>query len=149
MEEIKTVIVDDNAEFRFQLRRLLQEQKGIEVIDEAREGTEAIHKIKTLNPDLVLLDIRMPWMNGFEVIEILKKGKFKAQIIVISSYEYSEYRQRAEELGASAYVVKKTIFETLVPAIRRIFAETGDLKPGITEAANPASKVKKNRTGTI
>jgi len=122
MNVIKTLIVDDSADFRNRLRRFLDEQKEIEVVGEAGDGHEAVEMAKALEPDLILMDVRMPRMNGLQAM--IKIGNIeKTKVIVLSGFDLHEYRKAAKEMGASAYVIKKSMVDKLMPAIRKTFKE--------------------------
>ena len=120
MKMIRTLIVDDNIDFRNRIRKFLEQHEKIEVIGEASDGHEAVDMGRTLAPDLILMDIRMPGMNGLQAVRKIKTiGKVK--VIVLSAFDQQEYKTAAKEMGASTYVIKKNMVDTLIPAIRKSF----------------------------
>jgi two-component system LytT family response regulator len=116
--KLRTVIVDDEAPARERLRNLLAENELVELIGEARDGAEAVDIIEELSPDLVLLDIQMPVLDGFEVIETLDAPP---AIIFVTAYD--EYAIRAFEVNALDYLLKPFSQERLERAITRAHEE--------------------------
>ncbi len=126
----KTLIVDDDDRFRRWIRELLATEVGIEVIGEAADGLEAIRKAREFKPDLILMDIRMPGMDGIKVTRQLKDEMPVLTIIILTSFDLEIYRKAALVSGASDYVTKRTMVERLIPAIREAtnFRYTTELK---------------------
>ena len=118
MCRIRIMIVDDNATFREQLKEFLASEPDIEVVGEAADGQEAIRKARELQPDVVLMDVRMPGINGIHATRQLKEEMSEVKVIILSLYDIDEYRKAALDSGASGYVVKKSIVQELLPAIR-------------------------------
>ena len=118
MCRIRIMIVDDNATFREQLKEFLASEPDIEVVGEAADGQEAIRKARELQPDVVLMDVRMPGINGIHATRQLKEEMPEVKVIILSLYDIDEYRKAALDSGASGYVVKKSIVQELLPAIR-------------------------------
>jgi len=115
---IRTLIVDDNATFREQLKEFLASEPDIEVVGEAADGQEAIRKARELQPDVVLMDVRMPGINGIHATRQLKDEMPELKVLMLSLYDIDEYRKAALDSGASGYVIKKSIVQELLPAIR-------------------------------
>ena len=111
---MRTLIVDDEAPARERLKRYLASLEGVEVIGEARDGVQAVEMIETLSPDLVLLDIQMPGLDGFGVVEALDDPP---PIIFVTAYD--EYAIRAFEVHALDYLLKPFSRERLARAIER------------------------------
>lgn len=111
---MRTLIVDDEAPARDRLKRYLATLEGVEVVGEARDGVQAVEMIKAQSPELVLLDIQMPGLDGFEVVEALEDPP---PIIFVTAYD--EYAIRAFEIHALDYLLKPFTQERLVKAIRR------------------------------
>lgn len=104
---MKILIVDDHPVFRNGLKDILEKNEGVKVIGEADNGDSALFMIKALNPDIIFLDLSMPQMNGFQVLE--KLGEIESQtfkVIVMTSYSELVYLEKAMELGADAYILK-------------------------------------------
>lgn len=123
MNVIKTLIVDDSTAFRNLLKQFLSDQNDIKVVGEAENGHEAVKKAAKLKPDLILMDIRMPRMNGLKAMNQIK-GAEKTKVIVLTAFDIQEYREAAEEAGASAFIVKKSMVNDLMPAIQEAFKES-------------------------
>ncbi len=121
MQVIRTLIVDDHAGFQQRLKDFLSFERDIEVIAEAANGQEAILKARELQPDLVLIDVRMPGTNGISATRQIKEEMPEVKVIMLSLYDIDEYRKAALDSGASGYVVKKSLIEELAPAIRDAF----------------------------
>jgi len=121
MQKIQTLIVDDDSNFRKLVRTYLSANSNIDVIGEACDGMEAIEKANELQPDLILLDIRMPKMNGIEVTQQIKKSMPWIKIIILTFYDLEEYRKAVKTSGASGYVLKKLIVKDLLPTIYKNF----------------------------
>ena len=115
MNPLEVLIVDDEKPARERLRRMLSKIKGVEVIGEAEDGLGAIEQIEHLQPDLVFLDIQMPGLDGFEVIEAIRKPPL---IIFVTAYD--EYALRAFEVSALDYLLKPYSQDRLESAIGRI-----------------------------
>lgn len=118
---IKTLIVDDDARFTRYISNFLATESEIEIVGKAADGEEAILKTRSLKPDLILMDIRMPGMNGLEATKLLKKEMPGLKVIILTVYDMDEYRQAAKAAGAVGYIVKKTINGDLIPVIKEIF----------------------------
>jgi two-component system LytT family response regulator len=114
MGPLRTLIVDDESPARERLKRLLADTEGIELIGEAESGVQAVEMIEKERPDLVLLDIQMPGLDGFEVIEALADPP---PVIFVTAYD--EYAIRAFEVNALDYLLKPFSRERLAKAIRR------------------------------
>ena len=111
---MRALIVDDEPPARDRLRRMLAESDTVEIVGEAEDGAQAVEMIEALSPDLVLLDIQMPGLDGFEVIEALEDPP-----LVIFVTAYDEYAIRAFEINALDYLLKPFSRERLKKAIRR------------------------------
>ncbi|MEK6645683.1 MAG: response regulator transcription factor [Candidatus Firestonebacteria bacterium] len=120
MVKIKVLIVDDHAILRAGLKMLLEKEQDIHIIGEASNGKEALIKSKTLNPDIILLDITMPDMNGLEVAKKLLQQNQLIKILVLTMHEEPEYFQEFIKIGAKGYVPKKAADAALINAIRTI-----------------------------
>jgi two-component system LytT family response regulator len=114
MLPMQTLIVDDEAPARERLRRMLAEVEGVELVGEAEDGPQAVEMIERLSPDLVLLDIQMPGLDGFEVVEALQAPP---PIIFVTAYD--EYAIRAFEIHALDYLLKPFSRARLTQAIGR------------------------------
>lgn len=120
MDKIKIVIADDHKLFRDGIRALLQKYDFLEVIGEAENGKTLIELAKQTNPDLVLIDLTMPVLNGLDTIPILKKELPEMGIIVLSMHEDGNYILKSIQLGANAYLFKNVDEDELLLAIKKV-----------------------------
>ncbi len=117
---IKVFVADDHKLFRDGLISLLKKSNDIEIIGEASSGQETIDKILKLNPDVALIDITMPELNGIEVIKRIKKYKPKINILVISMHADPFFVINSFKAGACGYMLKEDSFELLIDAIKMV-----------------------------
>jgi DNA-binding NarL/FixJ family response regulator len=122
MAGARTLIVDDDVRLRRCVRDLLASAPEVQVVGEAASGPEALDKVRELRPDLVLMDVRMPGCNGLETTAQLKREMPRVQVIILTTYDLPEYRDAADASGASGYVAKQALSETLLPTIRDVRA---------------------------
>jgi DNA-binding NarL/FixJ family response regulator len=122
----RTLIADDDASFRRRVKEFLASEPDIEIIGEAADGQEAILKARELEPDLVLMDVRMPGTNGINATRQIKDEMPELKVIILSIFDLDEYREAAMASGASSYVVKKCLIDELVPAIQRVVSSDGE-----------------------
>jgi DNA-binding NarL/FixJ family response regulator len=115
---IRVLLVDDHAVVRRGLRHLLASCADIKVVGEAVDGQSALLAAQTLTPDVILLDIRMPGISGYEVAPRLRKNAPDAKIIMLTTYDDDEYLARSLGGGAHAYLLKSASDETVPEAIR-------------------------------
>ncbi len=121
MEKIKILIADDHSMVREGLKQLIELEEDIEVVAQAGNGIEAIEKIEAYKPDIVLLDINMPVMNGLEVIQRLKDTGINTSILMLTIHNEVEYLYKAEEIGIQGYVLKDSEADVLIKAIHQIY----------------------------
>jgi DNA-binding NarL/FixJ family response regulator len=114
-EKLRTLIVDDEAPARARLRRLLEEIEDVAVVGEAANGQDALAHCASLDPDVVLLDVRMPGMDGIEATRLIKARWPHIRVIVLSIY--SEYRQDALAAGADIFIGKAEPPENLLQTL--------------------------------
>ena len=117
------VIADDVAEIRKLLRRMLSRDDRFEVVAEAENGREAIDRCRELRPDILILDINMPVLSGFEALPALREALPGGLIIVFSGFDALRAEPRALELGADAYVEKGTSGAELIERLRALIEE--------------------------
>ncbi|HXU80495.1 MAG TPA: response regulator transcription factor [Polyangia bacterium] len=131
--KIRVLIADDHPIFRVGLRNLISQQADMEVVGEANDGPEAIERIAALRPDITLLDLRMPGMDGPQVIAAVLAHDKDAKIVILTTYDGDEDIYRAVEAGARGYLLKDTFPEGMLDAIRDVHAG-GHLFPAAVAA---------------
>ena len=134
MPDIKVIISDDHSLVRDGISAIIKNSPNctdIKIIGEAENGLDAIEKVKTLHPDIVLMDINMPKLGGYEATIELKKTDPSVKVIVLTQYEDKEYIIRFLKVGASGYIPKKAIGEELIAAIRAVHRGETYLHPSI------------------
>ncbi len=119
---IRVLLADDHAIVRDGLRALLQSQPGIEVIGTVANGREAVREAKNLQPDVVLMDIAMPDLNGIEATLQIQDASPSTQIVILSMHSTTEHIFRALQAGARGYLVKDSAGAELVEAVRSVHA---------------------------
>jgi DNA-binding NarL/FixJ family response regulator len=124
---LRVLVVDDNESVRRNICRLLHSEVDIEVVCEAVDGADAISKAREHLPDVVLLDVTMPNMNGLEVARTLKQEFPSIQIVILSQHDSRGFKWAALAAGVDGYVVKSDAARDLIPELRRIQGGEGDL----------------------
>jgi len=119
-DEIRLFLADDHAVVRSGLRMLLQAQPDMKIVGEAETGQEAIRRVVELRPDVVLMDIEMPGMNGIEATRRIKAEAPQAAVLALTMYEDDQYFFEMLRAGASGYVPKRAAPDELVSAIRAV-----------------------------
>ena len=117
-KQIRVIIADDHPVVREGLGALVKSQKDMQVVSEAANGRQAVQQFLLHRPDVLLLDLRMPEMNGIEAIQAILKKAPKAKIIVLSTYNGDEDVYQALQAGAKAYLLKDSPREQLLESIR-------------------------------
>lgn len=130
--ENKILICDDHKIFREGLRALLEKQSGVKVVGGASDGLEAVRLARELSPDIVIMDISMPGLNGIEATRKLLKAKRNARVIALSMHNDRKYVTEIFKAGARAYLLKDSAFEELMDAIKAVGAGRYFLSAGIT-----------------
>jgi DNA-binding NarL/FixJ family response regulator len=129
---IRVLIVDDEHLVRGGLRMILQAQADIDVVGEAGDGAEAVTAARTLRPDVILLDVQMPVMNGLDAArEILRLPDVHPKIVMITTFDLDEYVHAAIAAGASGFLLKDTRAEVLADAVRTVAGGEALLAPAI------------------
>jgi len=115
---MKVLIVDDSYLVRERLKDMICELAGVEIIGEAKNQLEAMDSIKKLNPDVVILDIRLSNGSGINVLKEIKKDQRSTKVIMLTNYPYHEYRMKCTELGADLFFDKSTEFEKISEVLK-------------------------------
>ena len=132
-ESIRVLIVEDHNVVRQGLAALLNVAGGLEVVGEAADGVEAIAQFRKLQPDITLVDLRLPRMSGVDVIERIRMETPQARFIVLTTYDGDEDIYRALKAGARAYLLKGMTSEDLIRTIRAVHAGKSHIPPAIAE----------------
>ncbi|MFZ4656142.1 MAG: response regulator [Caldilineaceae bacterium] len=130
-ERIRVLIADDHHVVRGGIRALLETEDDIDVIDEAADGVETVLKTRSLNPDVILMDLMMPRKTGIEAIEEIKQEDPDARILVLTSYSDDEKVFAAIKAGALGYLLKETSTKELLQAIHDVYRGESSLHPVI------------------
>ena len=109
MEKIRVLIADDHALVRESLARLLRQEEDMECVGEAEDGEAAIKLVEKLSPDIAIIDVAMPKIDGIEAAREIKKVSQSTRILVISGYDYARYVLACLEVGVDGYVLKKNL----------------------------------------
>jgi len=126
-------VVDDHPIMRDGISQLINQQADLEVCGAASSGPEALDALNNINPDLLLVDISLPGMDGMELIKIVKKRKGRLPMLVLSMHAEAFYAERAIRAGAKGYVMKHASTVTLLAAMRKVLAGKIFLSPAMTE----------------
>ncbi len=130
----RVLIIDDHAIVRDGLRRLLGASQDITVVGEAADGNEALGKIGTCHPDVVLVDISMPGMSGIDLIGRIRAEHPELHMLVLSMHKEEQFAVRALKAGAAGYLTKDCAPEQLAQAIRRVVLGGKYITPEVAEA---------------
>ncbi len=134
MDKIKVLLVDDHAIMRDGIRALLSLNEDITIVGEASDGKEAIAKAEELKPDVVVMDIAMPGMDGLEATRRIKKILPDTKMLVLTQYDNREYILSAIKAGAAGYVPKRALGSELVSAVRSVYHGDSFLHPSAATA---------------
>lgn len=122
MEQIQVVLADDHSFVRKGIRQILGKAPDINVVGEGENGLEALNLVEILKPDVLLLDVEMPVMNGIQVARQLKKNSSPVRVLVISAHDDRQYILEMLDCGVAGYLTKEEVPQNLVRAVREIVA---------------------------
>ncbi len=129
---VRVLVADDQALVRAGFRMILEAQPGIDVVAEAANGQEAVELAGRLEPDVVLMDIRMPEIDGLEATRRLSASNPAVRVVVLTTFDLDEYVYEALEAGASGFLLKDVTRDELVHAVRVVAAGEAMLAPSVT-----------------
>jgi len=132
-ESVRILIADDHTIVRHGLARLLEEQPDLKVVGEANNGQSAVDQAVALKPDIVIMDIAMPRMNGIEAAKRIRKQLPKTKILILSMYSHEHYIHELLETGVSGYLLKDSSGRDIIKAIRSAMKNETFLSPTISK----------------
>jgi DNA-binding NarL/FixJ family response regulator len=119
---MKILIADDSCDFRERVRNLVLRHKNVHSIVECDNGIKALQLLKEIRPDMIILDIHMPLMNGIQVIKNMKEQGIKTVVCILTSYPYPQYKKKCRALGADYFFNKSKDFEKINSAIEEFLS---------------------------
>ena len=131
MSKIRIILADDHVILRQGTRQLLEHESDMDVVGEASDGAEAVELVSKLKPDVVIIDVAMPGMNGIEATKKIKEILPGTKILVLTGYDYDEYIFSLLEMGAAGYLLKDVSGDELVGAIRAVYNGEPVLHPTV------------------
>lgn len=141
---VEIMITDDHSMIREGLKNLLELDGDIKVIEEAVDGEDCLKKLKSVFPDVLLLDINMPKKNGLEVLQILKENKSKLRVLILTVHNEVEYLMKAMDIGANGYILKDSESSELKKAIFSVAAGEDYIQPSLIPVLN-SKMIEKNK----
>lgn len=132
LPKLRVLIVDDQAVVRLGFRALLEAQVDMEVVGTASDGLEAVDAAKRMQPDVVLMDVRMPRMGGIDATRALEGLPHPPKVLILTTFDLDDYVYDALRVGASGFLLKDATPEQILDAIRVIGAGDALLAPGVT-----------------
>lgn len=133
MQKIKILLVDDQRLIREGLKTLLELENDFKVVGEAKNGKDAVEQFRKLRPDVVLMDIRMPEMDGVQATQVIKMNYDSSKIIILTTFDEDEYVFEAIRAGAVGYLLKDVSSEEIASAIRIVSQGGALLQPNVTK----------------
>ena len=150
MEKIRVLLADDHDIFRKGLREIIDQQSDMTVVGEARDGVEAVNKAEELAPDAILMDLKMPRLDGLGAAHLITERDPEARIIILTMYLGEEYVSEAIKAGVRGYILKDAGVEKLLEAIRAVHRGEVRIDPDMIskalmrlcqEAENPQERI--------
>ena len=124
--QARLLIADDHDLIRESTRYMVEGEKDLEVVGEAVNGQHALELCRQLRPDLVLMDARMPEMDGLTATRVIKEEIPAIRVLVVTAYESEDYRREAASAGATGYILKDAPREQLLEAVRKALTDRGE-----------------------
>ena len=129
---IRIVLVDDQPLLRMGFRLILEGEDGFEVVGEASDGAEALQQVKKLDPDVVLMDVRMPVLDGIQATRAISASGSHARVIILTSFDVDDYAFAGLQAGASAFLLKDLAPKELTQAVRLVAGGNAVVSPRVT-----------------
>ncbi len=130
--EVKLLIVDDHPVFRRGLQEIIQENPGYRIVGDASDGEKALQLAGELKPDVVIVDIDMPRLNGLEVMRALQKSRSPAIVMVLTMYKEEDMFNAAMDLGVKAYVLKENAADEILAALDKVLRNETFISPSLS-----------------
>jgi len=146
-KQITVLIADDHMVVREGLRKLLESENDIEVIGEADTGRKAVELTRKLQPDVVVMDIAMPQMNGLEATRQIRKADSNAKVLILSAHSDDAYVKSVASLGAAGYLIKQTSAHFLSEAIREVQKGKTFFSPSVAKRIHKRQQDSLSRKG--
>jgi len=134
MKKIRIVLADDHKVVRQGFQRILEAQPDMEIVGEASNGREALEVVAKLTPDVVVMDVAMPELNGIEATRRVGEAAPHARVLALSMHKDSVYVREILRAGAKGYLLKDAVDEDLIAAVRAVSRGEGYLSPGVADA---------------
>jgi len=147
MNTIRILLAEDHVVVREGTRQLLEREQGFEVVGEAGDGEEAVQLASQLKPDVIIMDVAMPKLNGVEATKQIKELLPSTIVLVLTGYDYDEYIFSLLEAGAAGYLMKDVSGDQLISAIRAVYAGEAVLHPVVVRKL--MARFKSRAAGTI
>ncbi|MGW6937540.1 response regulator [Streptomyces xanthophaeus] len=129
---VRVVLADDQPLVRSGLRVLMADHPDLEVVGEAGTGAEAVQLVRDVSPDVVVMDIRMPGMDGIEATRLIMSGPATTRVLVLTTFDEDDYVYGALRAGASGFMVKDMALDDILAAVRVVAAGDALIAPGVT-----------------
>lgn len=146
---VKVLIADDHPIFRQGLKKVLESEKNYAVVAETSNGEETLEKIRETNPDIAILDIDMPKLNGIEILKIIHKEKIPSKSIILTMYKDEEYFNQAMNYGVMGYLLKDSVVIELIECMEAIESGKHYISPKISDYLLQRSEKQKALTNAI
>ena len=141
---MRVLVVDDSAIVGERLASILSEFEEIELLDQVKDGLKALERIRTLKPDVVILDIGLPGRNGMEILEEVKREKLTPVVMILTNYPYPQYQQRCTEAGADYFFDKSIEFDRVPQTFKQLIHGSSEF-PDFHEGLSPRKRIEKFR----
>jgi DNA-binding NarL/FixJ family response regulator len=143
--KVKLLIVDDHPVFRRGLREIIEENSKFQIVGETSDGITAVRLVKELKPDIAVVDIDMPQMNGLETVRAFQKNEFPVNVIFLTMYKEEDMFNAAMDLGVKAYIVKDNATDEILAALEKISMD----EPFISRSMSDMGQRRNNRVKEI